>query len=541
MASNHSVFKDGLSCRQVLNIMVILGFMLNYMLRVNLTIAIVSMVSDNSSSQHSHSNESLSVPDQCGARMTMMNDLTPIDDTRTPTIHADINRVNETNNATTLLQSTTVFYHQRNFVETHERAQTKYPWNEYEVNLILGSFFWGYICTEIPGGRLAEVIGTKRVFGYSMLISSFITLLTPLSATFGCAIIAALRVILGFMLGATWPAIQPMTARWIPPTERSKFVSNMMASSLGAAITMPICGFLIDSLGWESVFYVTGVIGIIWSAAWFWLVFDSPSQHPRISVEEQRYIEDSIGTTATNKHLPVPWRSIVTSRPVWAIVITHACSVFGYFTVVHQLPTYMKYILHFNIKENGLLSSLPYLGKYIFALSMSILADYLRRTNKLSVTAIRKIFTTFAILIPSILMVIQVYHGCNRAASVAIFTVGLTINGAVTAGYLGNGLDIAPNFSGTIFGIANTFSSIGGFVSSFMVGTITYKNQTYTQWTIIFWILAATYFTGALTFAIFGTGELQKWNNPLDNQTKKNGTTVENDVEAIPLKSKIIS
>lgn len=37
---------DFLSCRQVLNIMVILGFMLNYALRVNLTIAIVAMVEE---------------------------------------------------------------------------------------------------------------------------------------------------------------------------------------------------------------------------------------------------------------------------------------------------------------------------------------------------------------------------------------------------------------------------------------------------------------------------------------------------------------
>lgn len=66
--------------------------------------------------------------------------------------------------------------------------------------MILGSFFWGYICTEFPGGRLAEIIGTKRVFGYSMLVSSFVTLLTPLMATFGYAAIVALRVVLGFML-----------------------------------------------------------------------------------------------------------------------------------------------------------------------------------------------------------------------------------------------------------------------------------------------------------------------------------------------------
>lgn len=146
-------------------------------------------------------------------------------------------------------------------------------------------------------------------------------------------------------------------------------------------------------------------------------------------------------------------------------------------------------------------------------------------------------------LTPSILMMIQAYYGCNRVASVVVFTAALTINGGITAGYLGNGLDIAPNFSGTIFGIANTFSSIGGFLSSFMVGNITYQNQTYTQWAIIFWILAAIYFSGAVSFAVFGTGKLQSWNNPpgTHNHTKKNGVTVEDGGESVPLKSKTIS
>ncbi|CAD6242744.1 GSCOCG00009557001-RA-CDS [Cotesia congregata] len=413
------------------------------------------------------------------------------------------------------------------------------------------------------GGRLAEVIGAKRVFGYSMLISSLVTLLTPISASFGYQFVAGLRVILGFMLitfenksnqvlmflnekkkkkrsysfyqlleivicvktidiyGATWPAIHPMTSLWIPPSERSKFISNMMASSLGAAITMPICGFLIASVGWESVFYLTGGISIIWSIAWFTLVYDSPAKHPRISNEERRFIEESIGTTSSKKVHAVPWRSIFTSLPVWAIIITHGCSVFGYFTVVNQLPTYFKYILDFNIKKNGLLSSLPYIGKYVFALATSTLADYLRRTGKLSITTIRKTFTTFAVLVPGLLMILQANFGCDRVISVAIFTIALTINGAVTAGYLGNGLDIAPNFSGTIFGLANTLSSLGGYLSSFMVGKLTYQNQTYHQWSIVFWILSVTYITGAITFAIFGSGELQKWNSPDSSVTVK--------------------
>lgn len=58
--------------------------------------------------------------------------------------------------------------------------------------------------------------------------------------------------------GASWPAIHPMTAVWIPPVDRSKFMSNMMASALGAAITMPVCGLLIEYINWQSTFYVTG-------------------------------------------------------------------------------------------------------------------------------------------------------------------------------------------------------------------------------------------------------------------------------------------
>lgn len=73
-------------------------------------------------------------------------------------------------------------------------------------------------------------------------------------------------------------------------------------------------------------------------------------------------------------------------------------------------------------------------------------------------------------------MIAQYYYGMNASASVTFFTLQLFLNGAVTAGYLGNGLDIAPNFSGTIFGLANTVSSLGGYLSTYMVGSLTKNN-----------------------------------------------------------------
>ncbi|XP_045500352.1 sialin isoform X1 [Colias croceus] len=464
-------FTGCLTCVQVLNLMVLLGFMLNYALRVNLTIAIVEMIFDDKDVQVANLTDSLNVTE--------------------------------------------------NFQHPEHIQQTRYHWDTKQKNHLLGSFFWGYVLTEVPGGRLAEVIGARRVFGYSTLLASILTLLSPWAAALGFGWIVALRVLLGFLLGATWPAILPMASKWVPPMDRSKFMSNMMASSLGAALTMPICGFLIAHFGWESAFYFTGIIGVMWSVAWFAVVYDSPAQHPRISEHERNYLMKALPQDNNKGHNPVPWRSLLSSPAVWAIVITHGASVFGYFTVVNQLPTYIESILKYNIKHNGLLSSLPYLGKYLCALASSVLADSLRRTGRLSTTTARKLFTGVAVGLPGILMIAQAFFGHDRVWSIAIFTLALTINGAVTAGYLGNGLDIAPNFSGTIFGIANTLSSFGGWLSTFMVGELTKHHNTYEQWQIVFFILAGTYTAGALMFTIFGSGELQSWNSPQNVPSKE--------------------
>ena len=38
----------------------------------------------------------------------------------------------------------------------------------------------------------------------------------------------------------------------------------------------------------------TGFAGILWFVAWLLLTFDTPASHPRISPEEQHYIESTI-------------------------------------------------------------------------------------------------------------------------------------------------------------------------------------------------------------------------------------------------------
>lgn len=152
-------------------------------------------------------------------------------------------------------------------------------------------------------------------------------------------------------------------------------------------------------------------------------------------------------------------------------------------------------------------------GKYLMAIIASQIADMLRKSGKLSTTVTRKIFTTIALMVPGLLMIVQAIWGKNAPLSITVFTASLFFNGAVTAGYLSNALDIAPNFSGTIFGLANTLSSTGGWLSTKLVAIFTEGNSTFETWSNVFWILVGTYIVGSIFYLIFGSGKMQKFNH----------------------------
>ena len=47
---------------------------------------------------------------------------------------------------------------------------------------------------------------------------------------------------------------------------------------MGTVISLPISGVLCDYLGWESVFYVFGCLGLVWFICWTIFVYDNPEK-----------------------------------------------------------------------------------------------------------------------------------------------------------------------------------------------------------------------------------------------------------------------
>lgn len=99
-----------------------------------------------------------------------------------------------------------------------------------------------------------------------------------------------------------YPALQNLIAKWAPPSEKGKFMSAFMGGNFGTVITWPIIGIIIESIGWIYGFYIPALVAACATFFWWYVVTDTPNQHPRISEREKKYIEDSFaGKVSTKK------------------------------------------------------------------------------------------------------------------------------------------------------------------------------------------------------------------------------------------------
>lgn len=189
---------------------------------------------------------------------------------------------------------------------------------------------------------------------------------------------------------------------------------------------MLLAGILAGNFGWESVFYVMGFASCSWIFLWVWLIQDTPSTQPLISQEERNLIVSSLGgkTEHDEPKPPVPWRRVFTSPAFLAILIAHTCSNWGWYTLLIELPFYMKQVLKFNIKENAIVTAIPFLTMWFFSMGLSKTLDALRARGKINTTTARKIATLFASAVPMVCLFTLCYIGCNRVLAVFIMGIG---------------------------------------------------------------------------------------------------------------------
>jgi ACS family hexuronate transporter-like MFS transporter len=87
-----------------------------------------------------------------------------------------------------------------------------------------------------------------------------------------------------------FPAGIRAVADWFPQRERALAIGIFNAgANVGAIITPLLVPALVLWFGWRTAFFVTGIFGVAWLAAW-WALYRHPSLHPHVKQGELDWI-----------------------------------------------------------------------------------------------------------------------------------------------------------------------------------------------------------------------------------------------------------
>ncbi|CAH0398532.1 unnamed protein product [Chilo suppressalis] len=400
--------------------------------------------------------------------------------------------------------------------ETYSAPPT-FDWSHSIQAVILSSFFWGYVVLQIPAGTLARRFGGKILITISLTVNSLTSFFLPVAAKYGgWQLVCACRILQGLTQAFVYPCMHHLISQWIPLEEKGLLSTIIYAGGqLGIAIQLLVGGMIASAWGWPAIFYTNGSLGVIWVVAY--LVFGSatPEQSKIISEQELGYIQRSLGRFGEQKHYPVPWKKIMTCLPFWAVIVAHCGQNWGFFTLMTEMPSYMSKVLGFELKRNGILSSLPYLAMYLLSFPMGSMTDRILKKNWLSVTNTRKLFNSIGLFGPAIALIGLSYTSANNLVlAVIMLTLSVGINAGQYTGYMLVHIDLAPNFSGILMGITNFLANIVSIIAPLVCGFIVTDEKDPSEWRKVFFVASGVYVVCNLFFIFFATSERQPWNEP---------------------------
>jgi MFS family permease len=357
-----------------------------------------------------------------------------------------------------------------------------------QMSWALSAFVFAYALFEIPGGRLGDRIGPRRVLMRIVLWWSFFT--AAIGSTWNATSLIVTEALFGAGEAGCFPNLTRIFTTWLPKRERDRAQGMLWLSARwSGAFTPLIVAYMLDLMTWRRAFELFGVVGVIWAIAFFTWFRDDPRTHPSVNEAELALMPAREETAIGGE---TPWRRIFRSRSVWLLCLQYACLSYGWYFYVTWLPTYLREARHTSVKFGALLASLPLLlGGIGSLISAQIIPRLASRTG---FRLARRIVAVIGFVgaSASIIIFMQIADPAR-----AMFLLGLAVffNDFVMPAAWAGCMDIGGRHSGTVSGSMNMLGNIGGALSPLAVGYI----LTWTQnWALTFYVSSAIYLLGGL-------------------------------------------
>ncbi|XP_045721898.1 probable small intestine urate exporter [Mirounga angustirostris] len=386
-----------------------------------------------------------------------------------------------------------------------------YDWSPEIQGILLSSTNYGSFLAPIPTGYIAGLFGAKYLVGVSLLLSSILALFIPLAADAGVLSLIVLRIVQGIAQVMVLTSQFSIWVKWAPPLEKSQLINIALSGELmGSFITLLVGGFLCETKGWPSIFYIFGGIGCACSFLWFPLAYDDPINHPFISTSEKEYIVCSLAQQDCSPGWSLPIKAMIKSLPLWGILVFYFTGFWTFNILMAYIPTYISSVLQANLRDSGILSALLLGVAFISTILCGLLADFLHSRKIFRLVTIRKLSTTIGVLVPSVVLVSLYWVRSSISTSMGLLALCSAATTFCQTGSLINFLDIAPRYTSFLRGLSQVFGHLSGAISSTVAGFLISQDSEF-GWRNVFLTSVSINVSGLVFYLIFSQAKVQDW------------------------------
>jgi len=368
------------------------------------------------------------------------------------------------------------------------------------MSLVLSAFAWSYALGQIPAGWLGDRFGPKKVLTVIMSWWSIAAVMT--GAALGMTSLLSARFLMGLGEAGAFPVASRGMQLWFARAERGRIQGTThFFSRFAVAVTPLVAGSIMLAFGWRAIFYIFGLLGVVWALAFNLIYRNTPEEHPAVNPEELAQIRGT-NPDGTIRQLSVvrkatPWKRILGSPNMWYIAVGYCCFFFGTNFYLTWYPTYLREYRHLTLQALGIMGSLPLFAGMAGDLFGGSMSDMVfRRTGNAKfarrVVAAPGFLLAAAFLIPAAMT--SSAWTCILFLAASFFCLEWVIGPAWAVP-----MDVGGEFSGTVTGIMNgTGALFGASLTPLVYGIFFEKGS----WIAPFFINAGVFVMGALIWTL---------------------------------------
>lgn len=317
-----------------------------------------------------------------------------------------------------------------------------------QLGVVSSAFFFSYSFMQIPGGWLTDKFGSKLTVIIAITMWSVFTIMTGFA--WSLASLLVIRILFGIGEGAFPSASLKQIAEEFTYKSRSQATSAIVSSNYaGAAIAPVIIAPIIATFGWKNAFHLMGILGLIFVAAYYFLLRPIKKQNQNLGKSAQK----------------VPLKEVIFDKMIWQFVIV----VFGLSVITKGLdswmPTYLLQVRHINLAGIAWMVPLPSIAAGVGAILSGYLMVHFFVGKEKWFIALASMFTT--------IFMFGMYHSTELTGIISFEILTYFFKAMAFSGCFALFAQLASRESyGSSVGIVNFGGQLAGFLAPILIGIL---------------------------------------------------------------------